>query len=492
MNDWGWFSFFFATLLGLVATADLARRRFSWSAELTRKFVHMGTGLLVATTPFLFTTRTPLLVLAGIFAGLNLIGVLAGWFEGMHGTARRSLGTVFFPVTFIILLLWLWEAHPVAVVAAMLVLGVADTVAATVGELVTRPRRFRLALEEKSLQGSLGMWVASWGVVLLTLTVLGPRLGDGLSFRTALLASVLAAFLATAGEAISAWGSDNLSAPLAAALVLEVFLGSGPSQQAVLAVGMVLALAVAALSYGVGFLDAGGAVLVFVMGSLIFGLGGWAFAGPILLFFVASSLLTKLARRLREKVVAEFEKSNRRDLAQVLANGGVATILLLVWHWRPQPEVYFLYLASLAAVTADTWATEIGVIVGMQPRSPITLRRVQVGASGGVSLAGLAAAWAGGALIGVVARISADGVIPVPSSWIWLLAWIGVAASLVDSILGALIQAQYLCPMCGKVTEKSHHCAVQTVPFRGWRWVNNDVVNGVCAMAGVAIASLVV
>jgi uncharacterized membrane protein len=68
----------------------------------------------------------------------------------------------------------------------------------------------------------------------------------------------------------------------------------------------------------------------------------------------------------------------------------------------------------------------------------------------------------------------------------------GVGGSLVDSLLGATVQAIYRCPRCEKETERypRHTCGAETVPLRGWRWLNNDWVNTLASLAGALVAAI--
>jgi uncharacterized protein (TIGR00297 family) len=184
-----------------------------------------------------------------------------------------------------------------------------------------------------------------------------------------------------------------------------------------------------------------------------------------------------------------FEKSGCRDLWQVLANGGIAGVLVIFWYFFPNPMLFLLFIGSLAAVTADTWGTEIGVLSKTQPVSILTLKPVPLGTSGGISLIGSIGALAGSLVLVGVGALSS----PYHSSQLIkagefsLLTLAGFGAGMFDSFLGATLQAQYQCEVCHKMTEKKNHCQNPSRLLRGHPWMNNDVVNILCALAGVAL-----
>jgi len=60
----------------------------------------------------------------------------------------------------------------------------------------------------------------------------------------------------------------------------------------------------------------------------------------------------------------------------------------------------------------------------------------------------------------------------------------------VDSLLGASVQAMYTCPKCAKETEKPiHGCGTPTQHQRGWRWLDNDMVNFISSLIGALVAA---
>ena len=168
-------------------------------------------------------------------------------------------------------------------------------------------------------------------------------------------------------------------------------------------IGFILASLIGYLAYRRQSLSVSGLLGAILTGTLIFGLGGLGWGLLLITFFISSSALSHYKASLKEALAEKFSKGGRRDLGQVLANGG-AGALFVIGHWLwPHPLWWAAFAGALATVNADTWATELGVLNRGKPRLVTTLREVEVGTSGGVSPTGTAAALAGAALVGLVA-----------------------------------------------------------------------------------------
>lgn len=255
-----------------------------------------------------------------------------------------------------------------------------------------------------------------------------------------------------------------------------------------LVVGLALAAIASFIAYRAGSLTRDGAAAATLLGAVVFGLGGWQWAVLLLAFFITSSALTRAFRQVKSGPEEKYAKGGRRDAAQVLSNGGLAGIFVLLhaafpvaaWPWMG-------YGGALAAVTADTWATELGVLNASPPRLITRLReRVEKGTSGGVSVVGTAASLLAGTFIALLAAAMSGGGWPLIAS----VTSAGLIGSIVDSYLGATVQAIYFCPLDKKETEKHpfHTCGTKTVLVRGWKWMGNDLVNAICSAAGAILA----
>jgi uncharacterized protein (TIGR00297 family) len=246
-----------------------------------------------------------------------------------------------------------------------------------------------------------------------------------------------------------------------------------------------LAAAVSVAAYALRSLTAGGAVAATVTGGLTFGVGGVLPAALLLLFFVSSSALSRLGHRRKGLVGAQFEKSSRRDHWQVLANGGAATLLAVIYGISTDARALAALAGALAAVNADTWATEVGVLARRRPWRLTDGRRVDPGTSGAVSVEGTLACLAGAALIGVAGGLAMGSLALAGAATAG-----GFLGAAVDSLVGATVQAMYFCPACGKETERHpvHTCGTSTTRLRGWPWLRNDAVNLAASLVGAAVA----
>jgi len=197
---------------------------------------------------------------------------------------------------------------------------------------------------------------------------------------------------------------------------------------------------------------------------------------PVVVVLILTSLATRFGRRRKERLDTA-EKRRGRGAAQVAANLGIASLVmdqaaqirLIDSHWFSRGTlvgmpIFALGLAALAEAAADTVSSEVGQVLGGQPRMITTLRRVDPGTDGGITLAGTAAG------IFAAAMVVGAGCFALPGdASMFAVSWAGgVFGLLFDSVLGASVERA--------------------------GWLNNDAVNflSTASAVGFALALLMV
>jgi uncharacterized protein (TIGR00297 family) len=235
-------------------------------------------------------------------------------------------------------------------------------------------------------------------------------------------------------------------------------------------------------------LTTGGAVAAALVGSAILVGAGWPGGAVLLAFFLGGTIISKsVPDPARERFDA---KGTRRDAAQVLANGGVAGLAALcTLHPAlcPPSVGAAALVSSLAVAAADTWASSLGAGSARPPRLITTGAVVPAGTSGAVSWIGSLGGAFGAASVGIVAALAFQSWFLLP-----LALGTGLAGMLLDSCLGATLQARFHCPACDADCDRPvHRCGAPAVHLSGWRWCGNDGVNFLATLAAGVTGGLI-
>ena len=433
----------------------------------TRKFIHIATGLIICVVAYFLYSNIPLIIFATSYIFIDLWALKRGKFKSIHPDSH-SFGTLYYAISVLILSILFWNEYKALFIITNLIMIIPDAMAAIIGENYSK-RHFIPVSEKKSLLGSFTMFILAVLIVFLSLEFFFES-----AISKHLIISLVVASVATVAELISFRGSDNLSIPLVGGLFLYVLIyGSTGELFQMIILGTVLAAIVSIISYKLRFLDAGGSALAFLMGAVIFGFGGWVYTFPILAFFIFSSILSKIGKKRKKQYEASYQKTSVRDFYQALSNGGVATAVVLIAFFTEMELFYYVYVTSLAAANADTWATELGIFSKSKPVLITNLKTVEPGTSGGISLIGTSSSLLGSFIIVYISKLVSNFEI----QHLIVLTIAGLMGSLIDSLMGATVQGQYKCNICEKQTESKIHCQSNTNIIKGTPWIDNDLVN---------------
>ncbi|KAF1970237.1 hypothetical protein BU23DRAFT_538209 [Bimuria novae-zelandiae CBS 107.79] len=195
-------------------------------------------------------------------------------------------------------------------------------------------------------------------------------------------------------------------------------------------------------------------------------------------FFLSGTFATKVKHDIKAKLTQSANGATggegARNHIQVLANSLTASILILLHAWQLQKEgthsqndqcwrrgsdvLVVGIVANYAATCADTLSSELGILSRSKPRLVTApWRFVPPGTNGGVSLSGLSAGLLGGFIIAITSTL----LIPFCDNWSFIekvrytqvMALAGLGGSILDSVLGAVLQASVVDVHSGKVVE---------------------------------------
>jgi len=253
-------------------------------------------------------------------------------------------------------------------------------------------------------------------------------------------------------------------------------------------IGMIAGTVVGIAANRARSLTNGGAVAAAIIGTAAVA-AGWDWATVLILYFVSSSVLSRMGReRKLQQTSGVIEKPGPRDMQQVLANGFVFLFASSAAAFDLGPRDIWLAIGagSLAASAADTWATEIGTLVGQTPRSVLGGRPLRIGESGGITVAGSLASVAGALFVAAVLVVAGVSALLAAAVVVG-----GIVGSLADSFIGATIQQRRWCDACEKPTEMFiHKCGAVTRQVGGVTFIENDAVNLMANSIGAGVAAL--
>ncbi len=230
-----------SSVAALMAILSIYQRRYHPQPEALRKLMHVASGLLAATFPWLFDSTLPVIIVCTIslisMVALRRVELLKRSCGAvLGGVQRRSLGEMYFPVA-IGFLYVLTDGQKAFYLIPILVMTLADTAAALIGIRFGR-HSFRTLDGTKSVEGSVAFFVTALPCIVVPLSV-----WTSATPHQIVLTSVLVAGLLTVIEAGSWAGIDNFVVPSVGFLLLRASLNLSPetlalhTQTALLAAG---------------------------------------------------------------------------------------------------------------------------------------------------------------------------------------------------------------------------------------------------------------
>lgn len=456
-------------VLMLTLLAEILSRRAVLPQWFSRKILHVGAVGACAIAPALLQNLILLTWIVAFIEPILLFLVATGrLFNEING--RKSWGIVLFPMAYLVLLI-IFPTERGLIILPMAILAGSDAVAAVVGQLFAK-KYYILTGDQKSLVGSMTFMCSVPFIYLFTSRLFPvfftPMHDNTIMFWIGLLSI---AILLSVLEALGSNGFDNIWIPLGAALLLRPFIDSVNTNSVIaLAIGIFIALLFCIYTIRKKALTLDGAVVASLLGLWVVWFAGARWLIPLFFFFITGTLLGRLSKNKAQATDAKHGKA--RDYVQVICNGGIYAFLATFVNDVAPNVIFILMLISMAICTADTWSSEIGIYFRWNTYDMLRLKPVPPGLSGGVSLPGTLGGLMGGLAMAILGYFLLYDASPI--NLIAIITIAGFVGMLLDSILGASVQARYKNLKTNILSDnKSRDMILQ----QGWRWMTNDAVN---------------
>ncbi len=209
--------------LSLFVVAEVLYHSFKVKAELTRKLVHFGTGILSLSFPLLLSKHWFVLALCASFALILISSLRFNLLKSINAIDRKSYGSLCYPIAvYSCFLIQSWYGKQsnfyggyLIYYLPLLILAISDPLAALVGKRWSW-LPYKVGIGTKTMSGSL----AFFGSALFISIGAFFAFQISLSFELLVGSCVLIAAITAVSESVSRNGFDNLFIPLSGSTVV--------------------------------------------------------------------------------------------------------------------------------------------------------------------------------------------------------------------------------------------------------------------------------
>jgi phytol kinase len=315
--------------------------KFRPQPELVRKLFHLSGGLFGLPLPWIFDTFTRVLLLGlligGVFVALRFVkGFRSGVGQVLFAVQRESIGELCYLAS-MVLLFWLAQGNKLLYAVPLLMLALADTAAALVGEEYGK-LKIHTAGGGKSIEGAIAFFFIAFFCVHVPVLLWGDT-----GRVESLLIGINLSLMVMMAEAAAWWGVDNLLVPLWGYMLLK-------SQ---------IHMDLAGLASDLGFLLVLGIILwrwrnrttladdtlcgAAMWGYVVWAVGGWRWTLPPLIQLLSYATITFRSPMDQLRVF---------PFPVVLAQIAGSIFWLLVFRESEEPALFYPFAACFASNVA--------------------------------------------------------------------------------------------------------------------------------------------
>lgn len=198
--------------LGLFSVAELLYHKFKVKVELTRKLVHVGTGVLTLLFPIMLNSFWAVLFLCSSFFIILILTLKYNLLQSVNAIRRESVGSLAYPVS-VSICFWSYlnfDKQYIFYYVPILILAFCDPIAALSGKKFPYGK-YCIGTAKKTMFGSTMFFLSACLVYFCTISFLRIDINN-----TLIINMLTVSILCTIAEAVTGNGYDNVTVPLAA------------------------------------------------------------------------------------------------------------------------------------------------------------------------------------------------------------------------------------------------------------------------------------
>lgn len=449
------FAYIFVMIFGV---GKLIQKRFD--TETSRKIIHISLFMVWVFIDLFLKNSIHQIIIPVCFLALNILSFKLKIFKSIERESGNHFGTIYFAIAIsaIMALAYFFPVLFPYTGVAVFALTFGDGFAALVGHHTKSKKIYR----SKSILGFVACFVATFISVLVFKYIY--------SLQISILNIAVLALICAILELVC-HGLDNFF--ITFGILLASYYLSVSSHFWFFA-SVYISLAIFVIVFFSGAIDYLGSLASMVIVFCFSFFGGYLPLAFLLITYFIIFAIGIISRLIKK----EKKKKRPRGLVQILVNGGIGTMLLLLAYYFHSLQFQVGALIVISGCFVDSISSDIGTLSRKKPYDPILKARVEPGISGGITL------------LGTLSAVLASFLCAFLICWVCNLKWFALfifaplifMQTIIDTILGSTVQAKYVCDECGKKIESQVHCDSSAIYKTGVRFINNDMVNFISSL----------
>lgn len=332
--------------------------------------------------------------------------------------------------------------------------------------------------KKKSLQGTISCLFICIIVITAEVNVYGIKLN---------IIGILLLSLLSATTELFSGRFDNISIPSVVYCFGYILITDGLNQKLLISLSIGAGMFIFALT--LKLLNINASYMLFYFITFLFYFGGLQAFISVMLIFSIIIFIEKICGYKINQITKPINKESGKRNEMQLSSNCLAAVLAICLYGITNSRIFLLaFFSAIAETIGDSAASDLGILSKRQPFDICSFKKIQRGISGGITILGTSAGllvciFTGIIYISIYKGTLLNSLIIISASFLGII---------LDSILGSAVQAKYQCSVCGKITEKTHHCQKDTLFLKGFQCIDNSRVNLICNFFSGILAGTVV